>query len=95
MVTVADLKDQIGTQRPRPILYCTLCGAENSAHKGDYFTLCLLGDKIDNNVVKTFMDSPEVKKCLPTDGAMAKGSCQCSPKICIEGAVQPFADRPR
>lgn len=34
---VKDLKDQIDTKGPRPILYCPVCGAEYSAHAGDYF----------------------------------------------------------
>ena len=36
-IRVRDLKDQIDTKGPRPILYCSICGAENSAHAGDYF----------------------------------------------------------
>lgn len=35
-VTVADLKDQFN-QCLAPFLYCTKCGAQNSAHAGDYF----------------------------------------------------------
>ena len=34
---VKELKDQINTPRPRPFLYCRLCGAEYSANSGDYF----------------------------------------------------------
>lgn len=37
-VTVADLKDQFSTPYPRPILYCRVCGEENSAHAGDYWS---------------------------------------------------------
>lgn len=36
-VRVRDLKDQIGTFGPRPMLYCYRCGAEYSANSGDYF----------------------------------------------------------
>ena len=36
-VTVADLRDQIGTNGPRPLLYCRRCGSEQSANAGDYF----------------------------------------------------------
>ena len=36
-VIVADLKDQIGMEGPRPSLWCRHCGAEYSAHAGDYF----------------------------------------------------------
>ena len=37
MVRVSNLKDQIGSAYPRPILYCARCGGEYSANKGDYF----------------------------------------------------------
>jgi len=37
MVRVKDLKDQIGTARPRPLLLCRECGAEYSANAGDYW----------------------------------------------------------
>lgn len=36
-ITVADLKDQIGTAHPRPFLHCRKCGAEYSANAGDYW----------------------------------------------------------
>ncbi len=61
--------------------------------KGDYVSVCLLGDDIDTELVNTFLDSPQVRACLPTDWAPACKSCQCSPKINIDGAVAPYADR--
>lgn len=36
-VTVGDLRDQIGKDGPRPLLYCPICGGEYSANAGDYF----------------------------------------------------------
>ena len=39
MTTKAQLKDQIGTDGPRPILYCPFCGGEYSANAGDYWNL--------------------------------------------------------
>ena len=36
-VRVRDLRDQIGSDGPRPLLYCSKCDAEYSANKGDYF----------------------------------------------------------
>lgn len=61
--------------------------------KGDYVSLCLLGEKIDNNLIKTFLDAPEVRNCFPADFPMEQGVCQCSPRISIKGAAQPFSDR--
>lgn len=39
MVRKADLENQIGALDTRSILYCTCCGAENSANSGDYWNL--------------------------------------------------------
>lgn len=38
-IKVSDLKDQIGTPYPRPILKCLVCDNEYSANAGDYFML--------------------------------------------------------
>ena len=32
-----DLKNQTGANGPRPILFCAVCGSENSANSGDYW----------------------------------------------------------
>lgn len=61
--------------------------------KGDYATLCLMGQDIDADLVKTFLDHPEVRACLPPDADGLKPCCQCYPKMNVGGAVQPFADR--
>jgi flavin-dependent dehydrogenase len=61
--------------------------------KGDYITVCLLGDEIDNELVDRFMQSPEVRATLPADLPGGPRSCQCSPRISVRGAIRPFADR--
>jgi flavin-dependent dehydrogenase len=61
--------------------------------KGDYVSLCLLGDGIDRDLIHAFLDTPEVKQVLPPDMDLEKGACQCSPRINVQGAVQPFGDR--
>ncbi len=61
--------------------------------KGDYVSVCLLGDDIDKDLVERFLSSPEVEKCMPADWNRDAVSCWCSPKINIEGAVQSSADR--
>ena len=61
--------------------------------KGDYVSVCLLGEDIDTELVDNFLESPQVKGCMPADWQPACKSCQCSPKINVQGAVQPFADR--
>ena len=37
VITVADLKDQLGSDSPRLVLRCAKCGEQYSAHRGDYF----------------------------------------------------------
>jgi len=61
--------------------------------KGDHVTVCLLGREIDKSLVQFFLDSPEVKKCFPPNWRVPKNFCHCSPRINVQGAVQPFADR--
>lgn len=61
--------------------------------KGDYVTVCLLGEKIDNDLFKSFLNSPEVISCMPPEWNPDSAACQCSPRINIKGAQNPYADR--
>ncbi len=61
--------------------------------KGEYATLCLLGEDIDRELVRSFVNSVEVKQCFPPDWVMPPDLCHCAPFINVQGAVQPFADR--
>ncbi len=61
--------------------------------KGDYVSVCLLGADIDAELVETFMNSKEVRSCFAEDWSSENRSCWCSPKINVQGAVQPLADR--
>lgn len=61
--------------------------------KGDYVSVCLLGDDIDDGLVQEVLGSPEVRSCFPPDWTFEKRSCQCSPRISVGGATEPFADR--
>ena len=61
--------------------------------KGDYVSICLLGQEIDKELVKAFLESPEVTGCMPVDWKPEARSCFCSPRINVKGSSQPFADR--
>jgi flavin-dependent dehydrogenase len=61
--------------------------------KGEYATVCMLGKKIDKELVQSFLNSPEMKRCLPPDWNSQKEVCRCMPKINIKGSNQPFSDR--
>ncbi len=61
--------------------------------KGDYATVCLLGDDIDRDMVQSFFRSETVRSCFPSDWEPGQGACHCSPKINIREPVRPFLDR--
>jgi flavin-dependent dehydrogenase len=61
--------------------------------KGDYVTLCLLGDGIDRELVASFLAHPAVRRCFPCDWTLPADACHCSPKMYLEEAEHPYADR--
>ncbi|OVE80214.1 hypothetical protein BVY01_00625, partial [bacterium I07] len=61
--------------------------------KGDYVTFCMLGSSINQEIVKTFLDAPEVRPCFPKGFPIDKGDCQCMPRLSTRGAKTPYADR--
>lgn len=61
--------------------------------KGDYVTMCLLGDGIDNALIDAFVTAPEVRACMPPGWDPAQRSCQCMPHINVHGSATPYADR--
>jgi flavin-dependent dehydrogenase len=61
--------------------------------KGDYVTIAVLGEEIDNELVDGFLATPQVRACMPPGWDPARKSCQCMPAIAVRGVEQPFADR--
>jgi hypothetical protein len=61
--------------------------------KGEYVTMCLLGEDIDAELVDAFVATPEVRGCMPPGWQADQRSCQCLPHINIRGVDLPFADR--
>jgi flavin-dependent dehydrogenase len=61
--------------------------------KGEYATVCMLGKKIDKQLVQSFLDSTEVQRCFPPEWDSQQGVCQCMPKINIKGSAHPYSDR--
>ena len=60
--------------------------------KGDYVTLCLLGDDIDESLIDRFFSSPEVRDRFP--GGMIPGHvCHCYPRINTRAATPVYGDR--
>lgn len=61
--------------------------------KGDFVTVCLLGESIDNELLQDFLNTPEVRECFPPDWQSENLACNCMPRININGAARPFGDR--
>lgn len=61
--------------------------------KGDYISICLLGEDINSELVQSFMSAPEVRACLPDGFNHLATSCHCSPRINVSGAENPYGDR--
>jgi flavin-dependent dehydrogenase len=61
--------------------------------KGSYATVCMLGYKIDKELVQSFLNDPAVKKNFPQNWDSEKGVCQCSPRMNLSAAKTPYAER--
>lgn len=61
--------------------------------KGEYVSVCLLGNELDKSTYDAFVSSPEVRMCMPEGWDPLKNSCQCAPRINIHGASHPYGNR--
>ncbi len=62
--------------------------------KGHYVTLVLLGTNINREIVKSFLETKEVKECFPPDIDLNKIiPCFCFPTINIKAGKSAYADR--
>lgn len=61
--------------------------------KGECVTICLLGKDLDQGVFESFLNTPQVKSCLPPGWQAEDYICHCCPRINIMGATHPFGDR--
>jgi flavin-dependent dehydrogenase len=60
--------------------------------KGDFVTMCMLGDNIDEQLVNTFLNAHEVRRCFP-GATVPANCCHCFPRINVRKARKPFANR--
>jgi len=61
--------------------------------KGDYVTVCMLGEDIDSALVESFLQRREVLDCMPPGWDWQQKACLCAPKMYLQAARRPFADR--
>lgn len=60
--------------------------------KGEFVTLALLGDDVDDELIGRFFGAPEVRRCFP-GGQVPAHACHCFPRMNIHGATPPIVDR--
>ena len=60
--------------------------------KGDFATLCMLGQDVDDRLVESFLSAPEVKQCFP-GSVVPPPACYCFPRVNAQAAGRPYADR--
>ena len=60
--------------------------------KGDFVTLVMLGDDIDEELMERFFSSDEVRNCFP-GGVIPPHACHCYPRINVNPARPVYGDR--
>lgn len=59
--------------------------------KGEYATVTMVGDDLDQDLVHAFLRDPVVQACFPTDSTPCV--CSCSPLINLAARKRPYMDR--
>jgi flavin-dependent dehydrogenase len=61
--------------------------------KGEYASVCLLGDGVDQSLISTFLDWQGVQDTMSSSWQPANPDCRCLPKMAISGISKAFSDR--
>jgi flavin-dependent dehydrogenase len=61
--------------------------------KGHSASLCMMGKNINQTMVKSFIQFPEVERYLPPQDTSFFQACACAPRMVVSMATKPFADR--
>jgi flavin-dependent dehydrogenase len=59
--------------------------------KGQFVTVVMVGEDLDQELVHAFLQDPVVKACFPTEATPCV--CTCSPLINLGARCRPYADR--
>jgi flavin-dependent dehydrogenase len=59
--------------------------------KGEFVTVVMLGDDLDQELVHEFLSDPVVRRCFPTE--VTPCVCSCSPLINMGARKRPYGDR--
>jgi len=87
------IDEQFGTSMHMFLLNLPRLDCAAMIPKGDYVTVCLLGDDIDRDLINQFFGTEAVRRCFPADFNAEQGACHCSPRINIKESSRPFLDR--
>ena len=60
--------------------------------KTSYVALCMIGKKVDRDMVNEFLDHPKVKQLFP-EGKLGEIRCMCLPIMNIGAPSRPYTDR--
>jgi flavin-dependent dehydrogenase len=61
--------------------------------KGEYVSLCLLGEEIDRGLLDAFLGAPEVAACMPPGWKADEHACKCAPKMNVGWRGRPYGER--
>jgi flavin-dependent dehydrogenase len=61
--------------------------------KGEFVSLCLLGEEIDKKLLDSFLGAPEVVGCMPTGWLAEDHACKCAPKMNVGWRGAPYGER--
>ena len=59
--------------------------------KGEFATVVMLGDNLDEELVHTFLSDPAVLECFPTNALPCV--CSCAPLVNMGARKKPYGDR--
>jgi flavin-dependent dehydrogenase len=61
--------------------------------KGEYVSLCLLGEEIDRKLLDAFLGASEVVACMPPGWEAEQHACKCAPKMNVGWSGRPYGER--
>jgi len=61
--------------------------------KGSYVTICMLGEDLSQDLFDAFLNTSQLRECMPPEWQGSEYVCHCSPRINLSGAVHPYSDR--
>jgi len=61
--------------------------------KGEYVSLCLLGEEIDRALLDAFLGAREVAGCMPPAWKAEEHACKCAPKMNVGWSGRPYGER--